>query len=818
MNALLPIALLVFQATQLLAAEATRVYEIQRTAKPPKIDGLLTDDVWNNIALSGEFIQTLPIEGARASQLSEVRLLYDNSALYVSARLHDNHPDSILHELGSRDDQNLNTDYFRIGIDPYNLRQDGFVFEVTAAGVQGDSKISDPTFNAVWESAAQMDAEGWTVEIKIPYSAIRFPKKPVQEWGLQFVRYVRRNREYDQWALVPAGNNNPLIFWGTLKGIEKVESPVRLSITPYASFYLERSPDYQSETSYTYSNSTSYNFGADLKYGLDDRFTLDMTLLPDFGQVQSDNKIKNLSYQEVTYDENRSFFKEGTDLFSKNGLFYSRRIGKTPDLFSSVPYLIQSGETIVDNPSQVKLLNATKLSGRTDGGLGIGVFNAITDNTYAKIKSKEGNEYSILTEPLTNYNVFVMDQQLKNNSNIFFINTNVIRDKKQDDANVTGTGFTFSNAQNSWAVDGNANLSQIFTAGSDGNTYSDLIGYKYFYGARKTSGTFQFGASRTVANESYQQNDLGYYTINDYEYNRGYFQYFQFKPAKVFRESNQVLTVDYRVNHTTGERTGFQVSYDAFASFLSYHSIFGGGGLAPSINYDYNEPRIPGRYSQTIKFYYLYAGFSSDYRKALAADFTFNTSNFIGRFEGQGYNTDLTLRYRFSDKFTMSYTNRFSYDPFNFGAMDWFSFPDTVYYGLRILHTYENILSGKYIFKNDMSLTLNARHYWITGEYRNYLYLEADGDVTDKPDFFNSNPHAYNFNYNVFNIDLVYSWQFAPGSFMTLVYKNAIETNSSKITNNLLNDLKTTLHGPQTNSVSLKLIYYLDYLYLRKKS
>src|SRR4029079_5383896 len=144
-----------------------------------------------NVESTGQFIQTLPLEGQPPSQKSEVKLLYDNNALYVYARLYDTHPDSILHELGNRDDQNLNTDYFRIGIDPYNLRQDGYVFEVSASGVQGDSKLSDPTFNAVWESAAMRDAEGWTVEIKIPYSAIRFPKKAVQEWGLQFVRYIR---------------------------------------------------------------------------------------------------------------------------------------------------------------------------------------------------------------------------------------------------------------------------------------------------------------------------------------------------------------------------------------------------------------------------------------------------------------------------------------------------------------------------------------------------------------------------------------------------------------------------------------------------
>jgi hypothetical protein len=179
---------------------------------------------------------------------------------------------------------------------------------------------------------------------KFPLSAIRFPKKPIQEWAVQFTRYIRRTREFDQWCLVPSTAANAIVFWGTLKGIENIESPVRLSLTPYVSGYFERAPDYLSDNSYHYANSLSYNVGADVKYGIDDRFTLDMTLLPDFGQVQSDNKVKNLSYQEVTYNEYRTFFKEGTDIFSKNGLFYTRRIGKTPTGFYDVSDSLQQGE------------------------------------------------------------------------------------------------------------------------------------------------------------------------------------------------------------------------------------------------------------------------------------------------------------------------------------------------------------------------------------------------------------------------------------------------------------------------------------------
>jgi hypothetical protein len=185
----------------------------------------------------------------------------------------------------------------------------------------------------------------------------------------------------------------------------------------------------------------------------------------------------------------------------------------------------------------------------------------------------------------------------------------------------------------------------------------------------------------------------------------------------------------------------------------------------------------------------------------------------MDRFVAEGYGLNTTLRYRFSDKFTLKFTNNYNYDPYNFGVAD-YSDPENIIYGLRVLHTYENILSGKYIFKNDMALTLNARHYWTTGYYRKYLDLLADGDYTDNETYNYNN----NFNYNVFNIDFVYSWQFAPGSNLSIVYKNAIETQTDRIVQNLYGDFKTTLKAPQLNSISVKILYYLDYSALRRKA
>lgn len=801
--------------------DTTKKYSAVRAETAPKIDGVLDDSAWANVLPATDFVMSRPIENSTPTQKTEVWIVYDNTAVYVGAMMYDTSPDSILHELGLRDgvDPNsnsgytdINADLFRFVIDPYNSRQDAYDFGVHASGVQLDSKFSDFTFDAVWESAAKINDKGWVVEMKIPYSAIRFPKKTIQAWGMQITRYIRRNREFDQWCLVPSGAYNAQLYWGTMHGIERINPPLRLSFTPYVATYVERTPVFDSDDNYSYSNGFSYNFGADVKYGIDERFTLDMTLLPDFGQVQSDNKIKTLGYEEITYDENRPFFKEATELFSKDGLFYSRRIGETPTGFYDVEGQLNDGETIIENPSQAKLLNATKISGRTDGGMGLGYFNSITDNTYAVIEDAGGNTREILTEPLTNYNVLVLDQQIKSTSRVYFINTNVLRSKGYDDANVSGAGYTFANSKNSYATDGSVALSQQFskTENAGEQTYSDQLGYKYFAGVRKISGRFQAGISRSGISPTFDPLDLGYYITNNRVQNRIYVQFYQFQPTKTFREGNISMSANYNTTYDNPDRTFFEINASSWANLLSYNALFGGGGFTPVSSHDY-DPRINGKFVNTVRYWYAYAGVSSDYRKRFAVDLTQNISNFVDSFKSEGFNTDLALRFRVNDKLTLNYSLGFYFDPFNFGFANYEG--DNNIYGGRKTYTTVNRIATRYIFKNDMSLNISARHYWFTGRYRRYFLLIDNGDVIDYPNY-----GGYNdFSYNAVNIDVVFSWRFSPGSNLSIVYKNAIEYDGPFITQDYSKNMKETWNLPQTNSFSIKVLYYLDYLNLKKR-
>lgn len=814
MNKYLLCLYLLFFVSNALSQDTLKSYEAIRSTGQIKIDGILDEDVWKKANEKTDLIQSSPIEGSEPTQKTAFKIMYDNIAIYVAAMLFDSAPDSILHELGTRDNYDLNSDYFRFVVDPYNTRQDAYDFGVWASGVQTDSKFSDGTYDAIWESAVKFNDKGWCVEMKIPYSALRFPKKDFQQWGLQVTRNIRRNREFDQWSLTPKDAPNGINYWGNMNGITHIKSPVRLSLTPFISAYLERAPVYDENDELKNSNSISVTAGADLKYGIDDRFTIDLTLLPDFGQVQSDNKIKNLGYREVTYDENRPFFKEGTDLFSKDNLFYSRRIGRIPSGYYDVDYSLTTGEVIKENPSQVKLLNATKLSGRTNNGLGIGLFNAITNNAYAIIEDQDGNTRKLLTEPLTNYNVLVFDQQLKNNSSIYFINTNVVRDKHYDDANVTGIGFTFFNKKNSYAIDGSGALSQLYSRMDSLNeTYLNTLGYKYFVGLRKTSGNFQFGLSRNALNNTYSSSDMGFQSINNLVNNRVYLNYNTYKPNRLFRESFNSISANYETNFITNKRTNFEINFNLFANLLSYHAIFAGGGFTPVTSFDYYEPRESGdRYNVSLRYFYGFIGFSTDYRKKIAIDVTQNLSNFIDKYISEGYNTDVSIRYRLNDHLSIKYSYTYNFDPQNFGHANFDSVGNNIF-GLRELNTIINSLNLQYIFSKNISLSLSGRHYWARGSYNKYFTLQDDGEVLPN-DIYNGNN---DFNYNVFNIDLLFSWRFAPGSDLTIAFKNAIENEDSEPITNFGKNFDHTLSSPQNNSLSLKVVYYLDYLYLRKK-
>lgn len=790
------------------SADTTKVAFATRTKIPPKIDGIM-DEIWSSAQAISDFVQFTPIYNVSTTQKTEVRILYDDNAIYIFATMFDTSPDSILRQLGNRDDDNLNADYFNISFDTYNNQLDGYSFTVYASDVQSDSRIMDFTYNAVWGSKTKITNKGWVTEIKIPYSALRFPSKDVQIWGMQLIRNIRRNRESDVWNQEIKGTNNSLVYWGKLKGIQNIQSPTRLSLNPYLSGGLE---NYKYDTWKNSNNSWSFVGGLDLKYGINESFTLDITLMPDFSQVQSDNKIKNLSAFETVYNEQRPFFNEAVDLFNKGNLFYSRRIGRTPTEFENIENYLDSGETIKKNPSQAQLLNATKLSGRNKNGLAIGFFNAITNDTWATIKKTDGSIRRVLTEPWANYNILVLDQALKNNSSVFVSNSNFLRNKDYYNSNVTAAGLSLFDKTNTWSLTTSGGYSQFYYRGAKPvNSEISQPGLKYSINAGKVSGNFQFGLSHSLIDKNYDANDIGITLFNNNMSNSLWANYNIYEPFWIMREMYNNLSISNSIYFSENKISDLGFNYNAWGTFKNYLSVWANISSTFYDGYDYYEPRVEGRYFRKKKGQIITLGFSSDYRKPFALDGEVTyapTPGFNEIYKDFTITPIIRISNHFLFKYSFSYSN-------NINEKGWTeaSIQDTIVFGNRDITTVTNTFTGKYIIINDLSVSINVRHYWSKGKYNQYYQLLDDGSLAEI-----NNDYKQNFNYNAFNIDFVCSWQFAPGSNLSFVWKKEILNESNIIINNFKSNFSNTFDQPQWNTFSIKAIYYIDYQYLHNKN
>lgn len=775
-----------------------------------KIDAILSEASWRNCPPANQFTTLEPAPGLPSNYQSDVRVQYDDEALYVAAQLYDN-PDSILKEITLRDNIG-NADWFAIAFDFYKDGLNGAWYGVTAAGVQFDTKFSandeDWAWNMVWESAVKFNENGWAIEMKIPYSAMRFPDAEEQEWHLNFARVVRRTREESWWNEIKPEIDGYFNQFGLLKGIGNVKPPTRLFFFPYVSYYLEHFPHDEEGSS---NFSRSFNGGMDIKYGISDAFTLDMTLVPDFGQVVSDNQVLNLSPFEVRFNENRQFFTEGTELFNKADIFYSRRVGGVPINFGDVEDLLQGAEKIKENPASAQLINATKVSGRTIGGLGVGVFNALTSNTYAIVEdSITGDKREILTDPLTNYNVFVLDQNLKNNSYVTLINTNVWRSGRDYDANVTGTEFRLNDKTNTWSFNGGGVLSQLYYGDSA------ILGNSYELRFNKISGNFQYGIEHEAIDDDYQVNDFGFNQITNVRDWEGFFSWRTFEPIGKFNRLEGSVWTEYRERYTSGDFQNFAFGYWLFAMTRGFTAFGLNGGFEPIETFDYFEPRVDGRYYAFPTNWRIGGFVSTDYRKRLAGDIEFGYRQFN---EPGRYNVYYEIRPRFRINNRMFINGSFWIFKL-FNDVGWAEeTDDEIIFSRRDRVEKSTTLNFRYIFNPNSGITFRCRYYWSTVNIDSFHALDNEG-LLQSTSFNGLNEdgiNTYDENFNAFTIDMVYTWWFAPGSQMTAVWKNQIFTSDDELRLDYWDNLNYVLRSDQLNSFSIKILYFLDYNQFKKK-
>lgn len=803
-----------------MAQNEKRTMEAVRVESKIKIDGDLSDEAWAQAkAFEGNFIQLSPDNGATAAYKTKVSIVYNNYGIYVSAIMYDPDPATIPQELGIRDDNDgKNVDQFGIFLDTYNNGQNAFVYSVTAVGVQNDAFASkndfDENWDAVWKSEVQITDEGWVVEMEIPYSAMRFPKKDEHTWGLNFYRASKRLNEEATWNFVDAEESGFIQQSGVLLGLRDIKPPLRLSFMPFVTGAVTHDSNL---------NVFGKQFagGMDVKLGISESFTLDVSLIPDFTQVQSDDQVLNLSPFEVRLDENRPFFTEGLDMFSKGRIFYSRRVGQS---FGYVDQdKIEDSEDLRTYPTTASLINATKLSGRTAGGTGIGFFNAISNSTYATLENREtGAERKLLVDPLTNFNVLVIDQTLKNNSYVGLINTNVMRKGGARDANVTLGDFRLRDKSNTWSLSGSGGLSQIFTVEELATV--NTTGYKANLYFSKVSGKFQFSTGMNVESDTWEINDMGYQRTNNEITARANVSYNIYKPFSIFNRMNARLSFDHTQLYNPRTFTEARLSFRANTQFRNFYNLGVGVNSSPVDSYDYWEPRTAGRYVTYAPFYsgYIFAG--TDNRKP------FNLGMHVGRWHrpednARNFFGGIGPGYRVSNKLNIDYNLNWEISKDEKGfvthEVDVNDELINIIFGNRDQNTFVNTLSLSYVFNRNMGLTFRLRHYWSWVEYNKYYDLQDDGQLADS-DFNGFSPTGvsfYNTSFNAVNVDMVYTWQIAPGSFVTAVWKDAISSfiEGQEIPKGIGKNFSGVLRESNYNTISLKVVYFIDIAYFRKK-
>lgn len=410
-------------------ARATRL-----TGSAPSIDGTMDDAAWAQAQPITDFVQKIPVEGATPSVSTEVRVLYDDNAIYVGARLRRKDPSAIRTSITRRDGES-DAETFTVSLDTYLDRRTAYSFTVSSGGVRGDAYHAQDSedsgretqFDPIWNARTKVDAEGWIAEMRIPFSQLRYNASAEQVWGMQLTRNVADIAERVQWTLIPVQAAGFSSRFGRLEGIAGVPPKQRIEVLPYVATDLNYRANENEANPFI--NRTGARVGGDLKVGLGPNLTLDATINPDFGQVEADPAIVNLTAFEQVFDERRPFFIEGNELLTGRGQsfigrptwFYSRRIGAAPRGFASGDF--------VDIPTNTTIAGAAKVTGRLKSGLSVGALAAVTPREYARtFRVVNDSSGRTAVEPPSTFSIFRLQQEFgKQQSNVGLSFTNVQR-------------------------------------------------------------------------------------------------------------------------------------------------------------------------------------------------------------------------------------------------------------------------------------------------------------------------------------------------------------------------------------------------------
>jgi len=545
-----------------------------------KLDGLLEEEVWKTQQPASDFLQRDPDDGQKASELTEVWVAYDDSNLYVAAHCHDSDPKGVIGLLGRRDSF-VDSDWFFFAVDPYFDRRSGYLFGINPSGSIIDEVLSndvneDESWDGIWEAKAARVADGWTLEMRIPFNQLRFPQKDAYIWGVNFQRTIKRKNERVAFAWVPKEDNAYVSRFARLEDIEKINPGRRIELYPYTvgqAQFRPAEPGNPFETGHKYLGDA----GFDLKVGLKSNLNLDVSINPDFGQVEVDPAVINLSAYETYYQEKRPFFIEGASIFNNFGrggvyvnaninwpnprLFYSRRIGRQPQ-----GYPVHDG--YVNFPDRTTILGAFKLTGRAGSDWNVGFISAMTGREFATVDDLS-TRYEDEVEPLTYYGILRAQKDINGGQQgIGFMATSVIRDLNAETLSailnknafsLAADGWSFLDKKRAWVVGGW--LGGTFIQGSQDDIYrlqqssmhyfqrpdvthvslnpeaTSLNGWGGQFKLAKQQGNSLWLFSAGALSPGFDPNDIGFQSSSsDVIDLMGFYGYQQMKPGKIFRQ------------------------------------------------------------------------------------------------------------------------------------------------------------------------------------------------------------------------------------------------------------------------------------------
>lgn len=784
-----------------LSLYAQRSIQIHKVSSPISIDGIADEVDWKQHVISGNFTQTRPNNGQPSTRKTEIAILYDENYLYVLGIMHVENKKEINSQLSARDNVG-NADTFAIQMDPFGETREGYDFTITAANVQTDVKLSQndvyENFNVVWESAVTLYDDKWIAELKIPFNSIRFPKEAMDNFKINFQRVSNILNEESYWNPVRPEIDGFLNQFGTLKGLPKITPPLNVSFLPFVSVVNEKSPNGN--------NNISFNGGLDVKYVHNNAYTLDVSLIPDFSQALSDNQIFNLSPFEVRFNENRQFFIEGTEIFDKGGYLYTRRIGGVPINIDNIS--LNEDEEIINNPIASNILNLVKFTGKSSNGFSIGVLNGITAQSEATIQNTATNEFrNVLTNPLTNYNALVLDQTLKNNSSITFLNNSVWRSGKDYDSNFSALLFRGYNKNRTYSLYVKKALSQKYYSAKKAE-----FGHQYYAYFSKVSGNWTGGISANLYDEKFDNNDFGFLPRNNQFSLRANINYQNNNPKKWFNQYSVGIDHSQRYYYSLFKK---EVAYYKLLGYgvFKNNSVFYGSFAYIEPRKDFFEARTTNRHFNKpaqLEYFVEYQtnrtknfSFAGYMVHVKTLDSTIFSNEFIA-----GYGLRAQLGQHFSLYFSQDVTNI----PSNAGFIGREN--EDIIFGKRSVQELTNTFEASYAIYSKLSMNVRVRHYWIQVDYDDQFSLNTQGDLVRNN--FTINPNDFDNNFNSFTVDYTARWQFAPASELSFNYKLGANVFNNHINSGYGSNLKNTLQQDNGNTISLKLVYFLDVNQLRK--